>query len=161
MKKIISLFLVLIMTFSLAIPASAAMADGKKVPIIVLRGDGTDIYDKTGEKIVWPVSLGDEEGDQVDDNDGDHGEERGILEGVHEASVIEDLHIVAKAHPFSVLGGIEAAEGKIDALHEGPDEANEECHKGRQQEQPGEAPGGTADQSAFRLLFQRFFPLFL
>ena len=64
MKKIISLFLVLIMTFSLAIPASAAMADGKKVPIIVLRGDGTDIYDKTGEKIVWPVSLGDEEGDK-------------------------------------------------------------------------------------------------
>lgn len=64
MKKIISLLLVLIMTFSLALPASAAMADGKKVPIIVLRGDGTDIYDKTGEKIVWPVSLGDEEGDK-------------------------------------------------------------------------------------------------
>lgn len=60
MKKLISLVLALIMVFSLAAPASSAMVDGKKVPIILLRGDGTDIYDKTGENIVWPVSLGDE-----------------------------------------------------------------------------------------------------
>lgn len=63
MKKIISLTLVLIMAFTLATPAFAVINPDYNVPIIAVRGDGADIYDASGEKIVWPVSLGDEEGD--------------------------------------------------------------------------------------------------
>ncbi|MBQ7296411.1 MAG: hypothetical protein IJW86_09515 [Clostridia bacterium] len=66
MKKLISLLLALIMVFALAAPAFAIapLNPDYEVPTILLRGDGTDIYDATGEKIVWPVSLGDEEGDK-------------------------------------------------------------------------------------------------
>ncbi len=64
MKKILSFSLVLIMMFTLAVPAFAVVSPDYNVPIITLRGDGTDIYDASGENIVWPASFGDEEGDK-------------------------------------------------------------------------------------------------
>ncbi len=64
MKKIISLALVLIMTVTLSVPAFAVVSPDYNVPIITLRGDGSDIYDASGENIVWPTSFGDEEGDK-------------------------------------------------------------------------------------------------
>ena len=65
MKKFISLLLALVLACTIATPAFAAAysAEELNVPIVTIRGDGTDIYDASGENIVWPVSLGDEEGD--------------------------------------------------------------------------------------------------
>lgn len=63
MKKFISLSLALILMLAMAVPAFAVVDPDYNVPIITLRGDGADIYDASGEKIVWPVSFGDEEGD--------------------------------------------------------------------------------------------------
>ncbi len=62
MKKIIALFLALIMTFSLALPACAVFNADYNVPTILIRGDGTDIVNAEGEQI-WPVAIGDEDGD--------------------------------------------------------------------------------------------------
>lgn len=62
MKKSIALILSLIMTFSLALPAAAVLDADYNVPIILIRGDGTDIVNADGE-MIWPVAIGDEEGD--------------------------------------------------------------------------------------------------
>ncbi len=64
MKKILSFALVFIMLFVMATPAFAVVDPDYNVPIIILRGDGADIYDESGENVVWPVSFGDEEGDK-------------------------------------------------------------------------------------------------
>ncbi|MBQ8503918.1 MAG: hypothetical protein IJ491_06565 [Clostridia bacterium] len=64
MKKIISLTLVLIMMLTLAVPAFAVVDPDYNVPMITLRGDGAEIYDASGENVVWPPSFGDEEGDK-------------------------------------------------------------------------------------------------
>ncbi len=62
MKKILALFLALIMTLSLTLPASAALNTDYNVPTVFIRGDGTDIVNGEGEQI-WPVAIGDEDGD--------------------------------------------------------------------------------------------------
>lgn len=62
MKKIIALFLTLILTLSLALPATAVLDADYNVPTIFIRGDGTDIANAEGETI-WPVAIGDEDGD--------------------------------------------------------------------------------------------------
>ncbi len=68
MKKSISLLLAVIMVFALGTPAFALdikpLNPDYNVPTIALRGDSTHIFDATGQKEVWPVSLGDEEGDR-------------------------------------------------------------------------------------------------
>ncbi|MBE6785427.1 MAG: alpha/beta hydrolase [Ruminococcaceae bacterium] len=64
MKKITALLLSAILMLSLATPCFAVVDPDYNVPIISIRGDGNDIYDAAGENIVWPVSLGDEEGDK-------------------------------------------------------------------------------------------------
>jgi len=64
MKKITALFLALIMLFAITVPCAALVEPVENIPIISIRGDGNDIYDASGENIVWPVSLGDEEGDK-------------------------------------------------------------------------------------------------
>lgn len=62
MKKVTALVLSLIMTLSLALPASAVLDADYNVPTILIRGDGTDIVNAEGE-MIWPVAIGDEEGD--------------------------------------------------------------------------------------------------
>lgn len=64
MKKFIASALVLIMLFAMSVPCMALVEPVENIPIISIRGDGNDIYDASGENIVWPVSLGDEEGDK-------------------------------------------------------------------------------------------------
>lgn len=66
MKKLISLMLALVMAFVIAVPALAVspLNPDYNVPTILLRGDGTEIYDSTGENVVWPISFGDDEGDK-------------------------------------------------------------------------------------------------
>lgn len=66
MKKLISLMLALVMAFAIAVPALAVspLNPDYNVPTILLRGDGTEIYDSTGENVVWPISFGDDEGDK-------------------------------------------------------------------------------------------------
>ncbi|MGN1444384.1 MAG: hypothetical protein ACI4XE_11110 [Acutalibacteraceae bacterium] len=58
MKKLISIFLVLTLMLSFAVPASAAYYPGQETPIIIIRGDGRDIVDADGN-VIWPISLGD------------------------------------------------------------------------------------------------------
>ena len=60
MKKVTALVLSLIMTLSLALPASAVLDADYNVPTILIRGDGTDIVNAEGE-MIWPVAIGDEE----------------------------------------------------------------------------------------------------
>ena len=62
MKKVTALVLSLIMTLSLALPASAVLDADYNVPTILIRGDGTDIVNAEGE-MIWPVAIGDEDGD--------------------------------------------------------------------------------------------------
>ena len=62
MKKVIALILTLILTLSLALPATAVLDADYNVPTILIRGNGTDIVNGDGE-MIWPVALGDEEGD--------------------------------------------------------------------------------------------------
>ena len=64
MKKLISIFLVLTLMLSFAVPAAAAYYPGQETPIIIIRGDGRDIVDADGN-VIWPVSLGD--GDESKD----------------------------------------------------------------------------------------------
>ena len=64
MKKLISIFLVLTLMLSFAVPASAAYYPGQETPIIIIRGDGRDIVDADGN-VIWPISLGD--GDESKD----------------------------------------------------------------------------------------------
>ena len=64
MKKLISIFLVLTLMLSFAVPASAAYYPGQETPIIMIRGDGRNIVDADGN-VIWPISLGD--GDESKD----------------------------------------------------------------------------------------------
>ena len=64
MKKLISIFLVLTLMLSFAVPASAAYYPGQETPIIIIRGDGENIVDADGN-VIWPISLGD--GDESKD----------------------------------------------------------------------------------------------
>ncbi len=69
MKKIIALSLCLIMMFSLAVPAFAA-SNVENIPIITLRGDGTQIYvpDETaenGERNIWGDAFANIEGGSI------------------------------------------------------------------------------------------------
>ncbi len=58
MKKLISLLLVLVLTFSLSVPAFAADAyeADYSVPIIKIRGNGGSLYNADGTQI-WPLQL--------------------------------------------------------------------------------------------------------
>lgn len=58
MKKLISIFLVLALMLSFAVPAAAAYYPGQETPIILIRGDGREIVDAEGN-VIWPISLGD------------------------------------------------------------------------------------------------------
>ena len=58
MKKLISIFLVLTLMLSFAVPAAAAYYPGQETPIIIIRGDGREIVDAEGN-VIWPISLGD------------------------------------------------------------------------------------------------------
>ena len=64
MKKPISIFLVLTLMLSFAVPAAAAYYPGQETPIIIIRGDGRDVVDADGN-VIWPISLGD--GDESKD----------------------------------------------------------------------------------------------
>ncbi|MDD6011849.1 MAG: alpha/beta fold hydrolase [Oscillospiraceae bacterium] len=61
MKKLISLVLSLVLIFALAAPALAAEVDN--IPIILIRGDGAEIYSTEDGKStkVWPIEFGDDE----------------------------------------------------------------------------------------------------
>ncbi|MBQ7004864.1 MAG: alpha/beta fold hydrolase [Clostridia bacterium] len=63
MKKFTALFLIFTLMFSLAAPCLAVVEPIENIPVITIRGDGNDIYDASGKNIVWPVSFGDDEGD--------------------------------------------------------------------------------------------------
>ncbi|MBQ7296410.1 MAG: hypothetical protein IJW86_09510 [Clostridia bacterium] len=60
MKKIISLFLAVCMTFLLIAPVSAAAGDDYNVPTILIRGDGSSLSDSEGN-LIWPIEIGSEE----------------------------------------------------------------------------------------------------
>ena len=64
MKKLIALGLAFLLMFAMATPCFAVFDPDYNVPIICIRGDGDDIYDASGENIVWPISFGDDEGDK-------------------------------------------------------------------------------------------------
>ena len=92
--------------------------------------------------------IGDEEGQHIDQENGDHGEKCGVLEGVPEADVRPDFGIIRQADPFGILGNIEGAEGQVDALQKRPDEADAEGSEHGEDEQRRPPLNGTADQSA-------------
>ena len=79
--------------------------------------------------------IGNKEGNDIDQNDGDHRKCCGILECIHKACIAEYLHVVAQPHPLCVTGGIEVTEGQVNTLNERPYEADDEGRKGRQDEQ--------------------------
>lgn len=65
MKKLISLFLVLLMIFAVMAPMSTAFAANERTPIVYIRGNGDGIYYPDGTLCVAQfedLSLGDEEG---------------------------------------------------------------------------------------------------
>lgn len=73
MKKALSVLLAIIMTFSLAMPAFAAVninASKSQIPIIRISGDGEPLYDDKGNKLLTYTSIfgafdnGDEEGNK-------------------------------------------------------------------------------------------------
>ncbi len=69
MKKVLSLVLVALMLLTCVVPATALVEPVENIPTICIRGDGNDIYDASGEKVVWPVSLDDEgDSDQLIDS---------------------------------------------------------------------------------------------
>ncbi len=70
MKKALSLILALILAFSCAVPSLAVAGQVENIPIVILRGDGTQIYvpDETvdgGYKNIWGDALANIEGDSV------------------------------------------------------------------------------------------------
>ena len=92
--------------------------------------------------------IGDEEGQHIDQENGDHGKKCGVLEGVPEADVRPDFGIIRQADPFGVLGNIEGAEGQVDALQKRPDKADAEGSEHGEDEQRCPPLNGTANQSA-------------
>ncbi len=55
MKKVISFMLCLIMLFTVAIPAFSAAAADEVTPIIYIRGNGQEIYNADGEKVICDI----------------------------------------------------------------------------------------------------------
>lgn len=55
MKKIISVLLIVLMIFSMAVPAFAADVDAvsskSQIPVVCVLGDGEPLYDAEGNKI--------------------------------------------------------------------------------------------------------------
>ena len=95
--------------------------------------------------------IGDEEGQHIDQDDGDHGEKgRRVLEGVAGSRRPSRLWYSSSGPTHSAsLRNIEVAEGQVDALQERPDEADAEGseHGGRMNSRRPPLDG-TADQSA-------------
>ena len=60
MKRLLALFLTLLLMFSLAAPASAAQlgTTGSQVPLVLLGGDGDTLYDKDGNYLFQIDDLG-------------------------------------------------------------------------------------------------------
>lgn len=72
MKKVISLVLAFILAFSVSVPAFAASAV-ENIPIVMLRGDGTQIYvpDETaenGERNIWGDAMTDIESEKISES---------------------------------------------------------------------------------------------
>ena len=78
--------------------------------------------------------IGHHKGQHVDEHRCHHGEDGGEAQGGEKLGILEDLNVIADAHPGSFVDGGEFAEGQIKAFAEGNDKANDKGQEGWQHE---------------------------
>ena len=100
--------------------------------------------------------IGRRKAQDVDEHQAHDGKQRRVPEGVHKACILDGGDIVVKADPACLGDQLEFAEGKINALDKGPDEADTEGRRHRAKEEPAPAPHRVLEDA-----FHSFHSLFL